>query len=349
MGWEWATELLEFNPRSLEPDGTTGLGLLDRLPLANWPQQAREAAASGTEPAYLSGLDRVIGQLPLASWHEQALDAAASGTEPPYLKTLSRLLTSKLAAMPSLRRFSTATLSPDLRKQRALQVLLSMNEYINVPRNAANDGANAVAGVAAWNAVGRAARDAAWSAAGAAARDAAGDAAWAAAGDAAWSAAWAAASAAAGAAASDAARTSAEDAIARLRARAGVDHPPTAEQIGKAAYRGAELAAQIVLLKKSATVVEEVFAKTADHLPAPQGLPMFDTPADWEAFKSRYFGHISSDEDKMHYLRPWLGIIDQLVREDEERADATAPEDGRSSAVEASASLPPAKRPRLNP
>ena len=316
-GWDQVEEILEANPRCLEQRPPSGKGLLERLPLS--------------------------------SWKGQALQAAKDGTEPPYLKVLSRLLSFKLATIVELTLPPLSTSNLHFRKVKAVHTLISMNGYLmavsGAAGHAAGDAAGDAAGNAARNAAGDAARSAALNAARDAARNAArnatGDAARNAAGDAAgdaarnalnaagnvaWNAAWNAAlnaamiaawDAATNAAwdaatnaAWDAARNAANEAITQLVAQSPADAPPSAELIGKTAYRSAELNALLSVLKEVEAALQRVFMNAERSFPEAALSPMFVNSAAWKDFKNRYFS--SMDENVVQYWQPWLIKIDQF-------------------------------------
>ena len=106
-GWDQVEEILEANPRCLEQRPPSGKGLLERLPLT--------------------------------SWKNQALQAAKDETEPPYLKILSRLLSFKLASTVELTPPPPSTANLHTRKVKALQTFLSMHSYFWAAGNAAGE------------------------------------------------------------------------------------------------------------------------------------------------------------------------------------------------------------------
>ena len=248
-GWEQVEEILEANPRCLEQRPPSGKGLLERLPLP--------------------------------SWKNQALQAAKDETEPPYLKILSRLLSFRLASIVELTPPPPSTANLHSRKVKAVQIFLSMDGYLWVAWNAAWDAVLNAAGNVALNAAGIAAGIAAWNAAlnaaGIAARDAASNAARDAARDAAWNAT------------RDAARDAANEAISQLVAQSPADAPPSAELVGNTAYRSAELTAQLSMLKQVEAVVRQVFAETERFFSEKTPFPAFANPAAWKAFKDQHF------------------------------------------------------------
>ena len=274
-GWDQVEEILEANPRCLEQRPPSGKSLLERLPLP--------------------------------SWKGQALQAAKDGMEPPYLRILSRLLSFKLASIVELTPPPPSTAKLQSRKVKAARTLLSMYGYLWAPlsaaRHAAGHAAMNAAGSEARNAAGSEARNAAW----AAARSAAWDAAWAAAGNEPFDAAWAAA----GNEPFDAAWAAANEAITQLFALSPADAPPSVELIGKTAYRSAELTAQLIMLKQVEAVVRQVFARTERFFSEETPFPLFVNPAAWRNFKNQHFS--STDENIVHYWRPWLLKIDQCV------------------------------------
>ena len=144
-GWDQVEEILEANPRCLERRSPSGKGLLERLPLP--------------------------------SWKNQALQAAKDGMEPPYLRILSWLLSFKLASIVELTPPPPSSANLHSRKVKAAQTLHSMHRYLGVAGKAAGD--------AAWTAARDAAGDAAWNAAWTAGSSAALGAAWRASGNAA--------------------------------------------------------------------------------------------------------------------------------------------------------------------
>ena len=277
-GWDQVEEILEANPRCLEQRPPSGKGLLERLPLP--------------------------------SWKGQALQAARDGTEPPYLKILSRLLSFKLASIVELTPPppSTANLYP--RQMKATQTLLSMHGYLWSARAAAKKAAEKAAGNAARAAAKHAALNAAKHAALNAARNAAWNAAWDAARSSAWDAAESALSAALNATL-NAATIAANDAITQLFAQSPADAHPSAELIGKTAYRSAELSAQLSMLKQVEAVVRRVFARTEKLISEEILFPAFANSAARKAFKNQHFS--STDENVVHYWQPWLMKIDQFA------------------------------------
>ena len=278
-GWEQVEEILEANPRCLEQRPPSGKGLLERLPLP--------------------------------SWKNQALQAAKDETEPPYLKILSRLLSFRLASIVELTPPPPSTANIHSRKVKAVQRFLSMHGYLWVAglaaESAALSAAGSAAGDAAWtaalNAAGNAALNTAWDAAGNAVLSAARDAALNAARSAAWNAARNAARNAAG--------DAANEAITQLFAQSPADAPPSAELIGKTAYRSAELTALLSVMQQVEAVVQQVFTITENLFPEGILLPMFANPAAYKAFKDQHFS--STNENIGHYWKPWLLKIDQFV------------------------------------
>ena len=283
-GWDQVEEILEANPRCLEQRPPSGKGLLERLPLP--------------------------------SWKNQALQAAKDETEPPYLKILSRLLSFKLASIGELTLPPPSSANLPSRRVKAAQTLLSMSEYLWIAWNAARDAAlNACnspqqgivlrtdARNVAYNAASEAARVGALNAANDAAKNAASNAASDAASDAAlndvWAAAW------------FAARDAVNEAITRLVAQSPADAPPSAELIGKTAYRSAELTAQLSMLKQAEAVVQRVFARTERYFSEETSSPVVADPAVWKGHKNQHFS--SADENIVHYWQPWLLNIDQFV------------------------------------
>ena len=269
-GWEQVEEILEANPRCLEQRPPSGKGLLERLPLP--------------------------------SWKNQALQAAKDDKEPPYLRILSRLLSFKLANIVELTTPPPSTANIHSRKVKVVQTFLSMYGYLW----AAWATAWATAGNAAGNAAMNASRDAALNAA----RDAARDAAWNAAGNAAMNASRNAAMGAARDAAMNAATIAANEAISQLVAQSPADAPPSAELVGKTAYRSAELTVQLSMLKQVEAVVRQVFAETEKFFSEKTTFSMFANPADRKTFKDQHFS--SMDENIVHYWQPWLMKIDQF-------------------------------------
>ena len=278
-GWEQVEEILEANPRCLEQRPPSGKGLLERLPLP--------------------------------SWKNQALQAAKDDKEPPYLRILSRLLSFKLANIVELTTPPPSTANLHSRKVKAAQTLLSMYGYLWAARNAAGN----AAGNAARNVAGDAALYAAGNAAGNAALIVALSAAWDVAGDAAsivaLSAAWDAARDAAWNAARSAAGDAANEAITQLFVQSPADAPPSAELIGKTAYRSAELTALLSVLRHVEAVVQRVFAETERFFSEETPFPMFANTAAWKDFKIQHFS--TTDENIVHYWQPWLMKIDQFV------------------------------------
>ena len=177
----------------------------------------------------------LLERLPLPSWKGQALQAAKDDKEPPYSKILSRLLSFKLASIVELTPPPPSTANLQSRKVKAAQTLLSMYGYLY----AAWDTASNAAGIAGRNAVWDAALNAAKNAAGDAVRNSATNAARDAAVIAARNAVWLAAT------------NAANEAITQLFAQSPADAPPSEKLIGKAAYRSAELTAQLSMLKQS--------------------------------------------------------------------------------------------------
>ena len=278
-GWDQVEEILEANPRCLEQRPPSGKGLLERLPLT--------------------------------SWKNQALQAAKDETEPPYLKILSRLLSFKLASIVELTPPPPSTANLHSRKVKAVQRFISMYGYLWAALNATGNAARS----AAWEAAGNAAREAAGNAvlnvAGDAALYAARDAALYAAGNAARNAALYAAGNAARDAAMNAATIAANEAISQLVAQSPADAPPSAELVGKTAYRSAELTVQLSMLKQVEAVVRQVFAETERFFSENTPFPAFANTAAWKAFKDQHFS--STDENIVHYWQPWLMKIDQFV------------------------------------
>ena len=121
-GWEQVEEILEANPRCLEQRPPSGKGLLERLPLT--------------------------------SWKNQALQAAKDNKEPPYSKILSRLLSFKLASIVELTPPPPSTANLQSRKVKAVQRFLSMHGYLWVASNAAWEAAGNAAREAAGNVAG---------------------------------------------------------------------------------------------------------------------------------------------------------------------------------------------------
>ena len=117
-----------------------------------------------------------------------------------------------------------------------------------------------------------------------------------------------------GNAAREAAEVAAQNAVALLGEHDTVNHSPPPYLIGITAYRSAELAVQIVVLKQSAVVVRRVFADTLDRIRGARNLTMLPTIFNWEACKEGNFSRLMKDENHRHFLRPWLGILDKLVR-----------------------------------
>ena len=276
-GWEQVEEILEANPRCLEQRPPSGKGLLERLPLT--------------------------------SWKNQALQAAKDETEPPYLKILSRLLSFKLASIVELTPPPPLTANLHSRKVKAVQTFLSMDGYLWAARGAARD----VAGNAARDVAGNAAWGAAWGAAWNAALNAAGSAAGIAARSAARSAALNAALNAARDATLNAAKNAAIEAITQLFVQSPADVPPSAELVGKTAYRSAELTAQLSMLKQVEAVVRQVFAETERFFSEETPFPAFANTAAWKDFKNQRFS--TMDENIVHYWQPWLMKIDQFVED----------------------------------
>ena len=282
-GWDQVEEILEANPRCLEQRPPSGKGLLERLPLT--------------------------------SWKNQALQAAKDETEPHYLKILSRLLSFKLASIVELTPPPPSTADLHSREVKAVQTFLSMYGYLWVASSAACEAAGNAAREAAGNAVLNvagdaalyAARDAALYAAGKAARNAALYAAGNAARDAALNVAWNAARDAA----MNAATIAANEAISQLVAQSPADAPPSAELVGKTAYRSAELTVQLSMLKQVEAVVRQVFAETERFFSEKTPFSMFANPADRKTSKDQHFS--STDENIVHYWQPWLMKIDQFV------------------------------------
>ena len=274
-GWDQVEEILEVNPRCLEQRPPSGKGLLERLPLP--------------------------------SWKNQALQAAKDETEPPYLKILSRLLSFRLASIVELKPPPPSTANIHSRKVKAVQTFLSMYGYL----------------WAAWNATGNAARSAAL--------DVAGDAAWTVAGNAAgnsalraaWNATGNAALIVALSAALSAARSAAYKAISQPVAQLPADAPPSAELIGKTAYRSAELTVQLSMLKQAEAVVRRVLAQTERFFSEKTAPPVFANSAAWKAFKNQHFS--SMDANIVHYWKPWLMIIDQFVDDSDDPASSARP------------------------
>ena len=296
-GWDQVEEILEVNPRCLEQRPPSGKGLLERLPLP--------------------------------SWKGQALQAAKDETEPPYLRILSRLLSFRLASIVELTPPPPSTANLHSRKVKAAQTLLSMDRCLGVTWNAAwiaasNAAWNATlypASIAASNATTKAARKAALYPAMIASGSAVEYAATNPALSAGFSVAVDAATNPTKNAAKDAAGNAAKDAITQLFAHSPVDAPPSAELIGKTAYRSAELTALLSVLKQIEAVVQRVFTQTKNFFPEKFLLPMFvDLPA-WKDFKIRHFS--SADENIVHYWQPWLMKIDQFV-DDTDYLDSSA-------------------------
>ena len=277
-GWEQVEEILEVNPRCLEQRPPSGKGLLERLPLH--------------------------------SWQGQALQAAKDGTEPPYLKILSRLLSFKLASIVELTTPPPSPANLQSRKVKAVQTLLSMDGYLWTAWRAAWDVtryvAQSVGGNAARRAAVNAARRAASYAANGAALYAAGDAAGDAARDAALNAAWDASADVA----KNAAKNAAIEAITQLFVQSPADVPPSAELVGKTAYRSAELTAQLSMLKQVEAVVRHVFAETERLFSEETPFPAFANLAARMAFKDEHFSSVN--ESIVRYWQPWLIKIDQF-------------------------------------
>ena len=278
-GWDQVEEILEANPRCLEQRPPSSKGLLERLPLP--------------------------------SWKNQALQAAKEGMEPPYLRTLSRLLSFKLASIVELTPPPPSSANLHSRKVKAVQTVLSMHGYLWAAGDAtwtagadaawtvAGDAALTAALNAAQNAASTAARNAVLNAALSVAQNAAKDAAWNAAMDAAWNAA------------KDAARNAANEAITQLVAQSPADAPISAELIGKTAYRSAELTVQLSMLKQVEAVVQRVFARTEGFFSEETPFPVFANPDARKAFKDQHFS--STDENVVHYWQHWLAVTNRGV------------------------------------
>ena len=270
-GWDQVEEILEANPRCLEQRPPSGKGLLERLPLP--------------------------------SWKGQALQAAKDETEPPYLRILSRLLSFKLASIVELTPPPPSTANLQSRKVKAAQTLLSMYGYLWVAWATARNATMNAGGYAAMRAARNAARNAVESAGGNAAWNAGGYAALDAASNAAWTTAMNATLAAA--------TNAANEAITQVFAQSTADTPPSAELIGKTAYRSAELTALLSVLKQVEALVKRVFTLTEKLFPEEFLFPMFFNPAAWKDFKNQHFS--PTDENIVHYWQPWLMKIDQCV------------------------------------
>ena len=110
--------------------------------------------------------------------------------------------------------------------------------------------------------------------------------------------------------AKNAAKNAAIEAITQLFVQLPADVPPSAELIGKTAYRSAELTALLSVLKQVEAVVRQVFAETERFFSEETPFPMFANTAAWKAFKDQHFS--STDENIVHYWQPWLMKIDQF-------------------------------------
>ena len=268
--WDQVEEILEANPRCLEQRPPSGKGLLERLPLP--------------------------------SWKGQALQAAKDDKEPPYLRILWRLLSFKLANIVELTSPPPSTANLQSRRVKAAQTFLSMDGYLWAARNAALSAAWNAAGDAAWNAAWNATRNAALYAAWDAGRYAALHAASNAARIAAWNVTLDAAT--------NAAKNAAIEAITQLFVQSPADVPPSAELIGKTAYRSAELTALLSVLKQVQAVVRQVFAETERFFSEATPFPAFANTAAWKDFKNQHFS--TTNKNIVHYWQPWLMKIDQF-------------------------------------
>ena len=98
------------------------------------------------------------------------------------------------------------------------------------------------------------------------------------------------------------ATNAANEAITQLFAQSPADAPPSAELIGRTAYRSAELTALPSVLKEVEAVVQRVFTLTENLFPGEILLPIFVNPPDWTNSKIRHLS--STDENIVHYWQP---------------------------------------------
>ena len=287
-GWDQAEEILEVNPQCFEQRLPSGKGLLDRLPLPSWKIQAQRAV-----------MDR---------------------TEPPYLKVLSRLLSLRLASIFSAMAPPPSPTTPRSWVARGALTLHSMNSLLEVALSAALYAAREAVGDAAKGSTRNAADYATWIAGidsalcGAlvafekAARYSHEDVASVAASRRARAAAWGAATGLGWANITEATR----EAITQLDAQSCGNAPPTAGLIGRTAYRSAELAFLISMLKQVKKVVQIVFAELEDCLTSDDRFSMLAHPAAWSDFKDKHFG---KNENIAHFWQDWLPHVDRFVDE----------------------------------
>ena len=290
-GWDQVEEILEANPRCLEQRPPSGKDLLERLPLP--------------------------------SWKGQALQAAKDGTEPPYLKILSRLLSFKLASIVELTTPSLSAATPNVRRVAAAQMIHFMYSFLHTGESAARFAAIEIAKNASCNDGGRAARDAADESALNAATKAAKDAALKVAGFASTSFAWRYSSNVNLYSVNygvdewdpieNAARDAARVAINQLVAQSPAGALPSAELIGRTAYRFTELSALLSVLRQ----VEggQLFARLESRISAEDGYPIFANPAAWANFKNEQF--CSANENLAHIWQPWLRYVDRFLDNEE--------------------------------
>ena len=281
-GWDQAEEILELNPQCFKQRLPSGKGLLDRLPLSSWKIQAQRAAMDGTEP--------------------------------PYLKMLSRLLSLRLASIFSAMELPTPTTRYSWRARGALTLYL-MSSFFELAHyrtwKAAIDAAVDAAGDAAIDAIISASLDSAVPCH--ATRNAIADGCLDSFGYPAYRALIDEWNTAMGVPAMANVREAVNKAITHLVAQSSADAPPTVGLISKTAYRSAELAVQISMLKEVEAVVQVVFPRFENYMNYVDVFPMLVHPAAWDAFKYRHF--FTTDEDIAHYWRAWLPYIDQFVDE----------------------------------
>ena len=278
--WDEVLDILELHPQCFARQSSDGRGLLERLPLKLWSRQIREAVQNGTEPAYLA--------------------------------PLSRLLTVKL--LSNRKSLVQCGMSPNTEAKRyAAQSLLGMWGYHNLVQSATDEAAKSVAASAAGDDGKKAAVFASLAATESAAANNAFKAAksiskFGAPGI--MKVTIRAAAAAAAANAIDAARVAAEEAIQQWLQDAPENCRPSADLIGRAAYRTAEMTVHFFLIRHLSEMMDEIRNQTAAQVFGVGEPSMFDDSSSWQQFKSCTFP--PGNQEIGYYEQPWLTQIDCL-------------------------------------
>ena len=286
-GWDTATEILTVKHQALKKGPISEKSLIDRLPLEKWRIDLLNSVFTQTEPSYLKIMSSIL-----------------STTLSPTLDLLERdCLTPRRCQMLAAKLLLTASIFIinlglyAWKAAEAVGVGLFEDNDLHQYQNATNRAGAAASRDIAWESIGTAGLSFFGDDFGSL-LDRVGEEVFS--------------------------TNNSAIALSCIDARRAIDllrqyylaekqPQPSPLMCAKAAYRSAELRAEITFLEKSVAIMEASFKLLEDRYVDRFIFSEFENRASWSEFKNQYFRPTWLDESVSHFLQFWIDRLDRIV------------------------------------